>query len=216
MCHFGTVFFGELLFLADLIHFFFFQAEDGIRDIGVTGVQTCALPISFGSAAPVQRLAVATRANVPPFHVMDVLAAASERRRTHDDLIDLVAGQPSTPAPRPVREAARQALDGVLGYTVATGIPQLREAIAAHHRRRDGINVTAEDVVVTTGSSGGFLLAFVAAFDIGARVAIARPGYPCYRNVLAALGCEVVELDTGPGSRFQPSVAALEIGRAHV
>jgi len=168
-----------------------------------------------GTAAPgsdeiLRRLGVASRANVPPFHVMDVLAAAAERRRTHGDLIDLVAGQPSTPAPRPVRQAAREALDGVLGYTVATGIPQLRETIAEHHRRRDRIEVAAEDVVVTTGSSGGFLLAFVAAFDVGARVAIARPGYPCYRNVLAALGCEVVELDTGPETRFQPSVAALE------
>ncbi len=157
-----------------------------------------------------RRLGVAGRANVPPFHVMDVLAAATERRRSHGDLLDLVAGQPSTPAPRPVREAARAALDGVLGYTVATGIPQLKEAVADHHRRRHGIDVDPEDVVVTTGSSGGFLLAFVAAFDVGARVAIARPGYPCYRNVLTALGCEVVELDTGPEDRFQPSVAALE------
>ncbi len=156
------------------------------------------------------RLGVADRAHVPPFHVMDLLVAAAERRRTHGDLLDLVAGQPSTPAPRPVREAAREALDGVLGYTVASGIPQLREAIGEHHRRRHGIEVGAEDVVVTTGSSGGFLLAFVAAFDVGDRVAIARPGYPCYRNVLAALGCEVVELDTGPEDRFQPSVAALE------
>ena len=159
---------------------------------------------------PDRRLGVATRAHVPPFHVMDLLAAAAERRRTHGDLLDLVAGQPSTAAPGPVREAARRALDGVLGYTVATGIPQLREAIAEHHRRRHGIEVSPGDVVVTTGSSGGFLLAFVAAFDVGDRVAIARPGYPCYRNVLTALGCEVVELDTGPQDRFQPSVAALE------
>ncbi len=166
-------------------------------------------PAPEASATTLQRLGVASRANVPPFHVMDVLAAA-ERRRTHGDLLDLVAGQPSTPAPRPVREAARQALDGVLGYTVATGIPQLREAVAEHHRRRHRIDVDPEDVVVTTGSSGGFLLAFVAAFDAGDRVAIGRPGYPCYRNVLTALGCEVVELDTGPEDRFQPSVTALE------
>ena len=167
-------------------------------------------PAPEAGPAALQRLGVASRANVPPFHVMDLLAAAAERRRTHGDLLDLVAGQPSTPAPGPVRAAARQALDDVLGYTVATGIPQLREAIAEHHRRRHGIDVSPEDVVVTTGSSGGFLLAFVAAFDVGDRVAIARPGYPCYRNVLTALGCEVVELDTGPEDRFQPSVAALE------
>jgi aspartate/methionine/tyrosine aminotransferase len=111
----------------------------------------------------------------------------------------------------PVREAAKRALDEeVLGYTVALGIPALREAICVHHRRMHGLDVSPDDVVVTTGSSGGFLLAFLAAFEAGDRVAIARPGYPCYRNVLAALGCEVVELPTGPESRFQPTVAMLE------
>jgi aspartate/methionine/tyrosine aminotransferase len=142
---------------------------------------------------------------------MDLLAAASRRQRTHGDLVNLVAGQPSTPAPRPVREAAKRALEEqVLGYTEALGIPELRAAIAAHHLRAHGIAVAAEDVVVTTGSSGGFLLAFLAAFEAGDRVAIARPGYPCYRNVLTALGCEVVELPTGPQSRFQPTVEMLE------
>src|SRR5512139_2483505 len=158
-----------------------------------------------------RRLTVASRANVPPFHVMDLLAAAAERARTHGDLVNMVAGQPSTPAPRPVREAAKRAIDAdVLGYTVALGIPRLREAIAGHHQRVYGIEVGIEDIVVTTGSSGGFLLAFLAAFEPGDRVAIARPGYPCYRNVLTALGCEVVELPTGPQTRFQPTVAMLE------
>jgi aspartate/methionine/tyrosine aminotransferase len=157
------------------------------------------------------RFAVAARADVPPFHVMDLLAAADARRRSHGDLLNLVAGQPSTPAPAPVREAARRALEGdLLGYTVASGITELREAIAAHHRSWHGLEVSADDVVVTTGSSGGFLLAFLAAFEAGDRVAIARPGYPCYRNVLTALGCEVVELPTGPEDRFQPTVAMLE------
>jgi aspartate/methionine/tyrosine aminotransferase len=158
-----------------------------------------------------QRLHVAGRAAVPPFHVMDLLAAAAERQRTHGDLLNLVAGQPSTPAPVPVREAAKRALDEqVLGYTVALGIPELREQICAHHKRMHGIEVGLDDVIVTTGSSGGFLLAFLAAFEPGERVAIARPGYACYRNVLTALGCEVVELPTGPESRFQPTVALLE------
>jgi aspartate/methionine/tyrosine aminotransferase len=158
-----------------------------------------------------QRLAVARRANVPPFHVMDLLAAAGERQRTHGDLLNLVAGQPSTPAPVAVREAAKAALDAdVLGYTEAIGTPELRAAIAEHHRRFHGLDVSADEVVVTTGSSGGFLLAFLAAFEPGDRVAIARPGYPCYRNVLTALGCEVVELPAGPDTRFQPTVAMLE------
>ena len=158
------------------------------------------------------RLAVASRANVPPFHVMDLLAAADRRRRTHGDVVNFVAGQPSTGAPEAVRAEATRLLAGPdpLGYTVATGIPELRERIAAHHRQQHGIDVSPDDVVVTTGSSGGFLLAFLAAFEAGDRVAMARPGYPCYRNVLSALGCEVVELPTGPDNRFQPTVAQLE------
>ncbi|HYF72906.1 MAG TPA: aminotransferase class I/II-fold pyridoxal phosphate-dependent enzyme, partial [Nocardioides sp.] len=77
------------------------------------------------------------------------------------------------------------------------------------HRRVHGIEVDPDQVVVTTGSSGGFLLAFLAAFEVGDRVAMARPGYPCYRNVLTALGCEVVEIPTGPETRFQPTVDQL-------
>jgi aspartate/methionine/tyrosine aminotransferase len=158
-----------------------------------------------------QRLQVAQRANVPPFHVMDLLAAAQARQASSGDLVNFVAGQPSTGAPAAVREEAKRLLDaGPLGYTVATGIPELRAAIAEHHRRASGIDVGPEDVVVTTGSSGGFLLAFLAAFEPGDRVVMARPGYPCYRNVLTALGCEVVEVDCGPETRFQPTVAQLD------
>ncbi|WP_051581610.1 pyridoxal phosphate-dependent aminotransferase [Pseudonocardia acaciae] len=165
-----------------------------------------------GAATSGARLAVARRAAVvEPFHVMDVLAAAAERQRSHGDLVNLSAGQPSTPAPAAVRAAAAEALaSDLLGYTESAGIPELRTAIAAYYGRRYGVSVAAEDVVVTTGSSGGFLLGFLAAFDAGDRVAMARPGYPCYRNILHALGCEVVELDCGPGTRFQPTVEMLE------
>jgi aspartate/methionine/tyrosine aminotransferase len=156
------------------------------------------------------RMQVAQRSNVPPFHVMDLLAAAQRRQLSHGDLVNFVAGQPSTGAPKAVREEAKRLLDeGPLGYTVATGVPGLREAVAAHHRRTTGIEVTLDDVVITTGSSGGFLLAFLAAFEVGDRVVMARPGYPCYRNVLTALGCEVVEIDCGPETRFQPTVEQL-------
>jgi aspartate/methionine/tyrosine aminotransferase len=142
---------------------------------------------------------------------MDVWAAAGERQRTHGDLVNLSAGQPSTPAPRPVRTAAAAALErNVLGYTVALGLPELRAGLAGHYGHTYGLPVTADDVVLTTGSSGGFLLAFLAAFDAGDRVAMARPGYPCYRNILRALGCEVVELPCGPETRHQPTVAMLE------
>lgn len=141
---------------------------------------------------------------------MDVWRAAAERQRTHGDLVNLSAGQPSVGAPEPVRAAAAAALAAnQLGYTVALGIPELRQAIASSYADRYDLAVSADDVVITTGSSGGFLLAFLACFDPGDRVAIASPGYPCYRNILSALGCEVVEIPCGPQTRFQPTVQLL-------
>ncbi|OBI23707.1 pyridoxal phosphate-dependent aminotransferase [Mycobacterium sp. E2497] len=153
---------------------------------------------------------VAQRAAIPPFYVMDVWLAAAERQRSHGDLVNLSAGQPSVGAPEPVRAAAAAALHlNELGYSVTLGIPELRAAIAADYQRQHGLVVEPDDVVVTTGSSGGFLLAFLACFDAGDRVALASPGYPCYRNILSALGCEVVEIPCGPQTRFQPTVAML-------
>ncbi len=154
---------------------------------------------------------VALRAGIPPFYVMDVWLAAAERQRTHGDLVNLSAGQPSAQAPAPVRAAATEALaHHNLGYTVALGIPRLREVIAASYSDRHGIDVDPDAVVITTGSTGGFLLAFLSCFDIGDRVAVTSPGYPCYRNILSALGCEPVEVPCGPDTRFQPTVAMLE------
>ncbi len=151
------------------------------------------------------------RSDVEPFHVMQVLQAAAVRQRTHGDAIFLCAGQPSSPAPRAVLDAAHTALEShVLGYTETYGIRSLREAIAAHHREVSGIEVDAEEVFVTTGSSGAFLAVFLAAFDAGDTVAMTRPGYPAYRNTLRSIGCDVLELDCGPDTRFQPSLAQLE------
>lgn len=159
----------------------------------------------------VSRLGVAQRAAVPPFHVMDVLSAADHRQRTHGDVVSLAAGQPSTPAPAPVlRAAQRELAEHQLGYTSQLGIPELREAIAGHYARTHGLAVDPAEVVVTTGSSGAFLLSFLAAFDAGDRVALTRPGYPAYRNILAALGCTVVELPALAGTGFQPTVEMLE------
>jgi aspartate/methionine/tyrosine aminotransferase len=153
---------------------------------------------------------VALRAGIPPFYVMDVWLAAAERQRSHGDLVNLSAGQPSAPAPAPIRAAAADALaNHNLGYTVALGIPELREAIAASYADRYAVTVGPEDVVVTTGSTGGFLLTFLACFDVGDRVGVTSPGYPCYRNILSALGCEVVEIPCGPETRFQPTVEML-------
>ncbi len=152
-----------------------------------------------------------SRSDVAPFHVMEVLSAAKERQRTHGDVIALCAGQPTSGAPRPVLEAAQRALrDNDLGYTPQLGIPELREAIAGHYARWYGLAVSPDDVIVTTGSSGGFLLSFLAAFDAGARIAMARPGYPAYRNLLSSLGCEVVEFDTDVSTRFQPTTELLD------
>lgn len=142
---------------------------------------------------------------------MDVLSAAQARQRSHGDLISLAAGQPSAPAPAVVLEAAQEALKKhTLGYTEQLGIPELREAVAGHYRRTYDIDVAASDVVMTTGSSGGFLLSFLSAFDPGARVAMARPGYPAYRNLLTVLGCEVVEFATTAETNFQPTVEQLD------
>ncbi|WP_199429327.1 pyridoxal phosphate-dependent aminotransferase [Qaidamihabitans albus] len=152
----------------------------------------------------------AARADVAPFHVMEVLSAAQARQRSHGDVIALCAGQPTASAPRPVLEAAEKALRGDLGYTVQLGIPELREAIAGHYERGYALDVSPQDVTVTTGSSGGFLLSFLSAFEAGDRVAMARPGYPAYRNLLAALGCEVVEFATDERTRFQPTTDLLD------
>jgi aspartate/methionine/tyrosine aminotransferase len=108
------------------------------------------------------------------------------------------------------RAAAECVASNVLGYTEATGLLQLREIIAEHHSRTYGIEVGPEEVVVTTGSSGAFSTLFLAAFDVGDTVAMIRPGYPAYRNTLLAMGCRVLELDCGPDTRYQPTLAMLE------
>lgn len=153
---------------------------------------------------------VSRRSHVPPFAVMQVLATANERRAAGHDVLNLCAGEPSTGASDVVREKAAELLRTAdLGYTESMGVPALRREIAGHYRRWYDVDVDPARIAVTTGSSGGFLLAFLAAFDVGDRVALARPGYPAYKNILAALGCEVVELDCGPDTRYQPTVSQL-------
>lgn len=143
------------------------------------------------------------RSAVEPFIAMDVLAAANRREAAGERVIHMEVGQPSAPAPAAVLEAARAALDhGRLGYTEARGRAELRRAIAAHYRRTYGVEVAEDRVVVTTGSSAGFNLAFLAAFDPGDRVALTAPGYPAYRNILRALGLEPVEIEVGPQTRW--------------
>lgn len=140
------------------------------------------------------------RSEVDPFHAMDVLAEANRRRAEGAPMISMAVGQPADPAPLRVREAAQKALiDGKIGYTDALGLIGLREAIAAHYAEQYGVEVSPQRIAVTTGSSAAFNLAFLTYFDAGDRVAITRPGYPAYRNILKALGVEVVEIGTGDG-----------------
>jgi aspartate/methionine/tyrosine aminotransferase len=151
------------------------------------------------------------RGQVPPFIVMDVMRAAEERERAGGDVLHLEVGQPGTSAPAAVIEAARRALDDDrIGYTNALGMWDLREAIAKHYKDAYGVSVASDDIVVTTGSSAGFVLSFMAAFDPGDRVALASPGYPAYRNILTGLGVEVVDLPSTLEENFQPTVARLK------
>lgn len=153
----------------------------------------------------------ARRGLVEPFHVMEVVKAASARQQSHGDAILLCVGQPGTPAPLAVREAARAAIGNeVLGYTVSTGVPELRWTIATEYALRYGVAVDPEEVLVTTGSSAGFQLAVLAGFEAGDLVAMTRPGYPAYRNTLLTLGCRVLDLDVGPDTRYQPTTAMLD------
>src|SRR5438552_3463695 len=142
---------------------------------------------------PSERLLSARSLAVAPFLAMDVLSAAKAKERQGEAVIHMEVGQPCAPAPRPVLEAARAALSsGLIGYTEALGLPRLRERIARHYVESYGIALSPERVVVTTGSSAGFILAFIALFEPGARVAITAPGYPAYRNIFGALGIEAV------------------------
>ncbi len=148
---------------------------------------------------------------VDPFIVMDVMAAAADKEAAGDTVIHLEVGQPSTPAPKAALAAAHAALDtDRIGYVAALGIPALRLRIARHYREAYGVEISPDRVIVTTGSSGGFPLAFLASFDAGDRVALAAPGYPAYRNILAALNLEAVDLPTSAADRFQPTVEALK------
>ncbi len=140
-------------------------------------------------------VAISKRSAVEPFHAMDVLAEANRLKAAGHPVVSLAVGQPSDPAPAIVREAAAAALaGGRIGYTDALGLADLRRAISDHYRDHYRVEIEPARIAVTTGSSAGFNLAFLAMFDPGDRVAITVPGYPAYRNILAALGIEAVEI----------------------
>ena len=146
-----------------------------------------------------------SRGGVDPFIVMDVMEAARAEEARGNAVIHMEVGQPGTPAPRAARAALVQAMDaGPLGYTVALGLPELRQRIARLYRDWYGLDLDPRRVVVTAGSSAAFILAFTSLFERGERVAIGDPGYPSYRNILRALDLVPVGIATGPEDRFQP------------
>jgi aspartate/methionine/tyrosine aminotransferase len=166
-------------------------------------------PQETGAGAALPR-PLSVRGRIDPFIVMDILRTANEKQASGADIVHMEVGQPGTSAPAGVIEAAHAALDtSRLGYTEALGIPELRERIAAHYKTRYGINVPPGRIIVTSGSSAGFVLAFLAILDAGARVAVPTPGYPCYRHILNALGAETMLMETNADTRWAPTPAAL-------
>src|SRR5215831_14224941 len=150
------------------------------------------------------------RSDVPPFIVMDVMAAAAQREAQGAHIIHMEVGQPAAPAPATAIKAAQEALaHGRISYTETLGIPSLRTRIARHYKDIYGLALDPARVAVTTGSSGAFILAFLALFEPGDRVALANPGYPPYRHILSALGCEPVLIETSAETRWALSAKAL-------
>jgi aspartate/methionine/tyrosine aminotransferase len=143
------------------------------------------------------------RSDVPPFIVMDVMAAAARIEAAGGKVIHMEVGQPAVGAPSTAIAAVRAVLGrSALGYTETLGLASLRARIARHYAETYRLPVNAERVIVTTGSSAGFILAFLSMFEAGDRVAIANPGYPPYRHILKALGCEPVLIETDAATRF--------------
>jgi aspartate/methionine/tyrosine aminotransferase len=155
------------------------------------------------------------RSGIASFIVMDVMRAAAAREAAGHKVIHMEVGQPATSAPRAAREAVKRALDtDNLGYTLALGMPALRERIAQLYHDWYGITLSPSRVVVTSGSSAAFVLSFLAAFDVGDKVALPNPGYPCYRHILTALGQIPVILDTGPDTRWMPTPEQIDASAA--
>jgi aspartate/methionine/tyrosine aminotransferase len=149
------------------------------------------------------------RSDVSPFMVMDVMAAAARLEAAGTHVIHMEVGQPAAAAPATALAAARAAIGGRIAYTETLGIPSLRSRIARHYGERHGVDIDPARVIVTTGSSAGFMLAFLTLFEPGDRVAIASPGYPPYRHILTALGCEPVLVDTPAATRWALTGEAL-------
>ncbi len=141
---------------------------------------------------------------------MAMARAASAREAAGLPVLHLEVGQPSTGAPATSVAAVREALGQPLGYTNAAGLNSLRNRIVDHYLERHDVSIDVERVLVVAGASAGFTLAFLAAFEPGARVGVVEPGYPCYRNTLLALDMEPVPIVVGPDERWAPTPALVD------
>src|SRR6201990_994717 len=168
------------------------------------------LEATLSGRAKIALTAASGRSDVPPFMVMDVMAAAARIEAAGGHVIHMEVGQPAASAPKTAIRAAHAALDSTpIDYTAALGTPSLRERIARHYREAHGVDVDPGRIVVTTGSSAAFILAFMAMFEPGDRVAVTVPGYPPYRHILTALGCEPVLIETSSDTRHALTGEAL-------
>ncbi len=157
-------------------------------------------------------LKVSNRSKMPPFMAMDVMRLAAELEADGSDIVHLEVGQPCSPAPQKVIDALAASMGQVKthGYSVALGIPELRLRIADHYEQWYGEKIGPERVAVTVGSSMAFAISFLAAFDIGDKIAIPNPGYPAYRNLMLGMGLEPVTLNAGPLEGWMPRLKDME------
>lgn len=155
---------------------------------------------------------ISTRSDVPMFRALDMLRQVNERAAQGIDIRRMGAGQPNVGAPQAALEYAISKIiaDPRQGYTEAVGMPALRERIAAHYQNIYGVKAQAQNIVITSGSSAGFILGFLAAFDAGDRVAVTTPTYPAYRNILKSLNIQVVEIESREQDNFQPTLDLLQ------
>ena len=156
------------------------------------------------------RQPAASRA-IDPFIVMDVMREANRRQTAGEDIIHMEVGQPATPAPRAARDRVVRAMaEHNLGYTLSLGLPELRERIAGYLKSRYSLDVGPERIVVTAGSSAGFVLAFLAILNHGDSFGLPSPGYPCYRQILKALGFQPRLIETSDEGRWMPTSADVD------
>ncbi|KQI73100.1 1-aminocyclopropane-1-carboxylate deaminase [Loktanella sp. 5RATIMAR09] len=147
------------------------------------------------------------RGDVDPFIVMDVMEAARKAEAAGRHIIHMEVGQPGTGAPQDAKAKLIADMADPLGYTVALGLPELKERIAQHYADWYGVSLDPARVVITSGASGAFLLAFSALFDNDARVGLGTPCYPSYRQILRAVGLSPIDIPTTFAQRFQPAPA---------